>query len=90
VVFKEKDNILHFFLIFARRTMEGKRWSGFKTIRTEMWFSGTLEKTAAAETVGTALSSHLFPTSLANNPFLGGLKQIRTQLAERREENQFR
>jgi hypothetical protein len=70
--------------------MEGKRWSGLKAIRTEMWLSGPLEITAAAETIGTTLSSHLFPTSLANNSFLGELKQSRTQLAERREENQFR
>jgi hypothetical protein len=67
--------------------MEGKGRSGFKTIRTEMWLSGTLEKTAAAETVGMALSFNLCPTSLANNPLLGELKQSRTQLAERREKN---
>jgi hypothetical protein len=54
--------------------MEVKRWPGFKAIRTEMWLSGALEKTAAAETVRMARSLNLIPTGLADNPFLGSLK----------------
>jgi len=67
--------------------MEVKRWPGFKAIRTEMWLSGALEKTAAAETVRMALRFNLIPTGLADNPFPGSLKKSRTQLAERREKN---
>jgi hypothetical protein len=58
--------------------MEVKRRPCFKAIRTEMRLSGALEKTAAAETVRMARSLNQIPTGLADNPFLGSLKESRT------------